>query len=916
MKKNISLFIVAVMIVTAIACTIMPLQTNAATATTSVKRYTVLVLDTSGTVTFTNNGKQIYEANPALENVKKAAKHFMTSLESADGDNYVAVVSFQETATVVSDFSKDMSTTGDKIDNLSSGGTSNISAGLEAAENLINNIDDEGAIKNVVLCTTGLTWSGNHSYEGKYDENVEGSNWLNLNTNIHLYAYANYAMQVADRVKDKANLYVLGLFQTMSEMPEEGSAVVNLFRLTAKDIASSEGYFYDIVDIDNIQFKFGEVADAITDKDTDGDGLPDSWELYGVDTDFDGVVDLRLDLMGADPNVPDIFVEIDWMTMPKKTILFITTQQEQSLAPSADAMHMVYEAFKKQGINLHIDVGPSSIDYVTGKQWGALSGGNEIAYVELLNLSGSERGTWAGWQEYANSHFNVNRRNVFKYCMFINQFEYDYYDNVEDKWKTSKKTISGVAESIPGQYFIVANQKWLRDTGDLGVAGTFMHELGHTLGLSHGGFDDEGNNNHDSYKPNYISIMNYLFQTSGLSGTGEINYSEYDLPDLDENALSEQLGIDPYGVTAGTGLGTKFSGAGWFGKDKEFVPIANKGIDFDGWWGVEDKIVSVDLNNDEKLTVLTSSTDWDHLIFAGGDIGSKKQVIYINGIASQDTSLYSDELLTLEEALANNSLAQSGTIALEALGPYNLFTGHTSQNIYVRILNMSSVETVVNLTIDASNVTDEQVVEITVPASIDSISYVDVKIPIVRTTVEGEYLVHVTGTTEQGKVNDIYCPISIQTVTEDELNELYEAIFALDGELPYTLLTEYENALEDCAIKGHVGGEWIIDKNAEIGVAGEKHISCVNCGEVIETVTIDPLPNKNESEPNYDTGSDIMDFIDSIADEIGITSNQLLIIAGCSLIVIIILSIVVVVVSLVALIALIIVITKIKRKRR
>lgn len=41
-------------------------------------------------------------------------------------------------------------------------------------------------------------------------------------------------------------------------------------------------------------------------------------------------------------------------------------------------------------------------------------------------------------------------------------------------------------------------------------AGTIMHELGHNLGLRHGG--DEDNN----YKPNYYSTMNYLYQLMGL----------------------------------------------------------------------------------------------------------------------------------------------------------------------------------------------------------------------------------------------------------------------------------------------------------------------------------------------------------------------------------------------------------------
>ena len=52
--------------------------------------------------------------------------------------------------------------------------------------------------------------------------------------------------------------------------------------------------------------------------DTDGDGLPDVWEKEGLDYDGDGKIDVDLPAMGADPNVPDIFVEVDWMVRPQK----------------------------------------------------------------------------------------------------------------------------------------------------------------------------------------------------------------------------------------------------------------------------------------------------------------------------------------------------------------------------------------------------------------------------------------------------------------------------------------------------------------------------------------------------------------------------------------------------------------------
>ncbi len=53
---------------------------------------------------------------------------------------------------------------------------------------------------------------------------------------------------------------------------------------------------------------------------------------------------------------------------------------------------------------------------------------------------------------------------------------------------------------------------------------TIMHELGHTLGLLHGGFDDI------NCKPNYPSVMNYLYQFDKADGglaDRPLDYSRY-----------------------------------------------------------------------------------------------------------------------------------------------------------------------------------------------------------------------------------------------------------------------------------------------------------------------------------------------------------------------------------------------------
>ena len=78
--------------------------------------------------------------------------------------------------------------------------------------------------------------------------------------------------------------------------------------------------------------------------------------------------------------------------------------------------------------------------------------------------------------------------------------------------------------------------------------GTLMHELGHTLTLTHGGayYADPNNPSLATYelncKPNYLSVMNYLFQVRGFPDGG-LDYSSQALASLSETALNESTGI-------------------------------------------------------------------------------------------------------------------------------------------------------------------------------------------------------------------------------------------------------------------------------------------------------------------------------------------------------------------------------------
>ena len=63
-----------------------------------------------------------------------------------------------------------------------------------------------------------------------------------------------------------------------------------------------------------------------------------------------------------------------------------------------------------------------------------------------------------------------------------------------------------------------------------------MHEFGHSLGLHHGGRDDV------QFKPNYLSVMNYMFQMRGRVPDRPLDYSRSALPPLDEHALVDGAG--------------------------------------------------------------------------------------------------------------------------------------------------------------------------------------------------------------------------------------------------------------------------------------------------------------------------------------------------------------------------------------
>ena len=328
-----------------------------------------------------------------------------------------------------------------------------------------------------------------------------------------------------------------------------------------------ELYPSNLVDSDGDGLYDLEEADLGTDpfnSDTDGDALPDGWEVHGHD-----FIDLKE--LGADPLRKDIFVEIDYMT---------------GFEPDAGALDDVVDAFANApvsnpdgstGITLHLDVD------------------------DHVGLDPDLNPVWVDFDTIKNANFNQKRAAIFHYCLFASQ-----YDGGGS---------SGRSRGIGGYDFLVTlgAPGWANTPAQ--QAGTFMHELGHNLGLRHGG----GDNVHR--KPNYLSVMNYNFQLGGLTIGGTANnfdYSRFELQSLDENSLNESAGLNPVSGITEAGLGN-YATQVRTSVSTSNVADASSNIDFNQNGSVSGT-VATDVNGDGARSVLTTQNDWDNLIYDGGGV--------------------------------------------------------------------------------------------------------------------------------------------------------------------------------------------------------------------------------------------------------------------------------------------------------
>jgi hypothetical protein len=322
--------------------------------------------------------------------------------------------------------------------------------------------------------------------------------------------------------------------------------------------------------------------------DSDGDGIPDDIEKNGLDITLANGKKQHLDLagMGASPTHKDIFVWVDWMSAPDHT----HKPLDAALTVVQNALRdaPVSNLDNRTGIALHVVVSPIPVMIVQSNP--------KVNHVDQLGVVSSTDYDWTDFNKIKMANFpkELQRNHYFHYCLFAHSL--------------GNTTITGFSK-IGGYDFVVSLGDYDNDVGTTEQqAGTFMHELGHNLGLRHGGKDDV------VAKPNYLSVMNYLFQFHGLTQNGvpgHFDYSRFELPSLNEGALDSTQGItrDPSFAIWGTQFYCPNSDV------TTPVPSGVNSIDRIDWKcdGSFGSLVNSDVNQDGSITALDSQNDWSNI---------------------------------------------------------------------------------------------------------------------------------------------------------------------------------------------------------------------------------------------------------------------------------------------------------------
>jgi uncharacterized delta-60 repeat protein/uncharacterized repeat protein (TIGR01451 family) len=429
-----------------------------------------------------------------------------------------------------------------------------------------------------------------------------------------------------------------------------GTAKLNpdgTFTLPLSNSQSNEWDYFSatVTDADGNTSEFSAVCSPISglSPDQDGDAICDEWEKRGVDYDGDGNIDLPLQDYGANPQRMSVFVEIDWFP---------------GFKPEMQSLIDVMEAFENaplanpdgsSGIDLRLNADPGVPPTNPAPPWD--EGVPAAVAPQQLDAAGFAKvknGDPSKPCNLSGGYFGTNedralpagecwarlgaKQLVYRYALFADEFVHT-------------PAAIGIAEFGGDDLIVAQGPLTFTELQQLGgtcnpasatdctakvEADTLMHELGHTLGLDHGGDEDT------TYKPNYLSVMNYSFAGRDTLPDRPLDYSRVKLPTLEEASLDETQGV--LGTTSPT-----FS-PGWkqtafsshYDQGNDVCDYAVDGLKPTDWnldndgavdTNVQAAINDIDMEStsgDEDCQLpgsntasLTGYNDWSNLDFAG-----------------------------------------------------------------------------------------------------------------------------------------------------------------------------------------------------------------------------------------------------------------------------------------------------------
>jgi hypothetical protein len=385
--------------------------------------------------------------------------------------------------------------------------------------------------------------------------------------------------------------------------------------------------------------------------DTDGDGLLDCWERSSpvsagangqpcIDFDGDGRCDLTLCVNSGDgkgtvcanPFRKDVFVEIDWLEghRPNQNAINRVINRFE-VAPVANPVNPATNT-SVAGIRLHVQIDEvlkDSAQAVIPHNAGNLFANGLLAFEPytvaaapgVLDFDTLKQNNFGTATQRPDPKALDAKRQAFRYMIFAHLMAgLGGSSGAAEVHGNDGVVTLGAGASVGGHPVGSEDQQ----------AGTFFHELGHLLGLRHGGGDFVG------CKPNYLSVMSYTRQFPGAplpatqwKATG-LDLSRTTLPDLDKNSLSEGAGINPGGVAGGvtafgpgSGVVRSTAGAIDWDRDTRTDAVAFPLLGLNRIVQTSGAVVCEGDGTGPLGTILTGFDDWSNLKYdvrSSGDI--------------------------------------------------------------------------------------------------------------------------------------------------------------------------------------------------------------------------------------------------------------------------------------------------------